>query len=108
LPLSANGSRISSCSATSRTAPSATLNCWNRYAANWSPASKERHDMAKPKSDGIAELRVIVEDAFERRATLTPTEIDGSTRPAVDGTGNRTAGVGSIARRRAGQGRLAG
>jgi 2,3,4,5-tetrahydropyridine-2,6-dicarboxylate N-succinyltransferase len=30
------------------------------------------------------ELQTLVESAFERRATLTPDEIDGSTRPAVE------------------------
>jgi 2,3,4,5-tetrahydropyridine-2-carboxylate N-succinyltransferase len=40
--------------------------------------------MAKAKSAVVEQLRVIVEDAFERRATLTTAEIDGSTRPAVE------------------------
>ena len=40
--------------------------------------------MARQKPAGIAELHAIIEDAFERRATLTPSEIDGSTRPAVE------------------------
>ena len=40
--------------------------------------------MAKPKSAVVDQLRAIVEDAFERRATLTTSEIDGSTRPAVE------------------------
>jgi 2,3,4,5-tetrahydropyridine-2-carboxylate N-succinyltransferase len=40
--------------------------------------------MARQKPSGVAELRAIIEDAFERRATLTPSEIDGSTRPAVE------------------------
>ena len=31
-----------------------------------------------------AELRAMIEDAFERRAQLTAAEIDGSTRPAVE------------------------
>jgi 2,3,4,5-tetrahydropyridine-2,6-dicarboxylate N-succinyltransferase len=30
------------------------------------------------------ELQIVVESAFERRATLTPAEIDGSTRPTVE------------------------
>jgi len=40
--------------------------------------------MARQKAPDVAELRAIIEDAFERRATLTPSEIDGSTRPAVE------------------------
>ena len=32
----------------------------------------------------LEELRTTVEDAFERRASLTSTEIEGSTRPAVE------------------------
>ncbi len=40
--------------------------------------------MARQKPAGITELRAIIEDAFERRATLTVSEIDGSTRPAVE------------------------
>jgi 2,3,4,5-tetrahydropyridine-2,6-dicarboxylate N-succinyltransferase len=32
----------------------------------------------------VEELRTTVEDAFERRASLTSTEIEGSTRPAVE------------------------
>jgi 2,3,4,5-tetrahydropyridine-2-carboxylate N-succinyltransferase len=35
----------------------------------------------KPATD---QLQVIIEDAFERRATLSAAEIDGSTRPAVE------------------------
>ena len=40
--------------------------------------------MARQKPSGVMELRAIIEDAFERRATLTSSEIDGSTRPAVE------------------------
>jgi 2,3,4,5-tetrahydropyridine-2-carboxylate N-succinyltransferase len=40
--------------------------------------------MARKKADSVEQLRAIVEDAFERRAALTPIEIDGSTRPAVE------------------------
>jgi 2,3,4,5-tetrahydropyridine-2-carboxylate N-succinyltransferase len=36
------------------------------------------------KRPGAAELRVIVESAWERRAQLTAAEIDGSTRPMVE------------------------
>ena len=32
----------------------------------------------------LAQLRATIEDAFERRASLTVTEIDASTRPAVE------------------------
>ena len=40
--------------------------------------------MARSKISSEAELRAIIEDAFERRANLTCAEIDGSTRPAVE------------------------
>jgi 2,3,4,5-tetrahydropyridine-2-carboxylate N-succinyltransferase len=36
------------------------------------------------KTDDVAELRFEIESAFERRAALTLTEIDGSTRPLVE------------------------
>jgi 2,3,4,5-tetrahydropyridine-2-carboxylate N-succinyltransferase len=39
--------------------------------------------MEKPVSQA-AELRPLIESAFERRAELTPAEIEGSTRPAVE------------------------
>jgi len=40
--------------------------------------------MANQHPPAEAELRATIEDAFERRASLTATEIDGSTRPAVE------------------------
>ena len=36
------------------------------------------------KKPGTEQLQAIIEDAFERRATLSTAEIDGSTRPAVE------------------------
>ena len=36
------------------------------------------------KKPSTEQLQAIIEDAFERRATLTAAEIDGSTRPAVE------------------------
>ena len=36
------------------------------------------------KKPSTEQLQAIIEDAFERRATLTAMEIDGSTRPAVE------------------------
>ena len=36
------------------------------------------------KKPATEQLQAIIEDAFERRATLTAMEIEGSTRPAVD------------------------
>ena len=36
------------------------------------------------KKPALEQLQAIIEDAFERRATLTAAEIDGSTRPAVE------------------------
>ena len=37
-----------------------------------------------PKSPGIDELKFVIDSAFERRASLTSAEIDGSTRPTVE------------------------
>ena len=38
-----------------------------------------------PATDpGVDDLKFMIDSAFERRATLTPDEIDGSTRPAVE------------------------
>ena len=38
-----------------------------------------------PATDpGVDDLKLMIDSAFERRATLTPDEIDGSTRPAVE------------------------
>jgi len=39
--------------------------------------------MARKKPD-LEQLQAIIEDAFERRATLSAAEIEGSTRPAVE------------------------
>ncbi|MDZ4047473.1 MAG: 2,3,4,5-tetrahydropyridine-2,6-dicarboxylate N-succinyltransferase [Pseudoxanthomonas sp.] len=47
------------------------------------PASTETCTMAR-KKPSTEQLQAIIEDAFERRATLTAMEIDGSTRPAVE------------------------
>ncbi|TNJ34269.1 2,3,4,5-tetrahydropyridine-2,6-dicarboxylate N-succinyltransferase [Arenimonas terrae] len=43
----------------------------------------ERRTMARKKPN-TEQLQAIIEDAFERRATLSVAEIDGSTRPAVE------------------------
>ncbi|MBY4599749.1 2,3,4,5-tetrahydropyridine-2,6-dicarboxylate N-succinyltransferase [bacterium BD-1] len=43
----------------------------------------ENTEMARKKAS-TEQLQAIIEDAFERRATLTTAEIDGSTRPAVE------------------------
>src|SRR5262245_43338506 len=48
------------------------------------PARKVAKKKAAPKGPGIEELKFMVESAFERRAMLTPDEIDGSTRPTVE------------------------
>ncbi|HEY5804378.1 MAG TPA: 2,3,4,5-tetrahydropyridine-2,6-dicarboxylate N-succinyltransferase [Lysobacter sp.] len=39
---------------------------------------------AAPKGPGIDELKFMVDSAFERRAMLTPDELEGSTRPTVE------------------------
>src|SRR3546814_12917884 len=38
---------------------------------------------AAPASPGSDELKFMVDSAWERRGTLTPEELDGSTRPVV-------------------------
>jgi 2,3,4,5-tetrahydropyridine-2-carboxylate N-succinyltransferase len=40
--------------------------------------------VGKPKASVDEQLRAIIEDAFDRRASLTMTEIEGSTRPVVE------------------------
>ncbi|QSX76303.1 2,3,4,5-tetrahydropyridine-2,6-dicarboxylate N-succinyltransferase [Lysobacter arenosi] len=37
-----------------------------------------------PKGPGVDELKFMVDSAFERRAMLTPDELEGSTRPTVE------------------------
>ncbi|MFN3843574.1 MAG: 2,3,4,5-tetrahydropyridine-2,6-dicarboxylate N-succinyltransferase [Rehaibacterium terrae] len=53
-------------------------------ATHWRPAWMEDNMARQRKRPGAAELRVIVESAWERRAQLTAAEIDGSTRPMVE------------------------
>lgn len=48
------------------------------------PVRKVAKKKAAPRGPGPAELKFIVESAFERRAMLTIDEIDGSTRPTVE------------------------
>ena len=43
-----------------------------------------RTALRRPPAAGVEELRFGIESAFERRATLTPHEIDGSTRSLVN------------------------
>src|SRR5687768_994677 len=38
----------------------------------------------RAKGPGADELKFMIESAFERRSSLTPDEIDGSTRPTVE------------------------
>jgi 2,3,4,5-tetrahydropyridine-2-carboxylate N-succinyltransferase len=40
--------------------------------------------MARKRVETLAQLRTTIEGSFERRASLTPDEIEGSTRPAVE------------------------
>ncbi|MGQ4658945.1 2,3,4,5-tetrahydropyridine-2,6-dicarboxylate N-succinyltransferase [Lysobacter sp. F6437] len=57
-----------------------------------SPTSKPAKKAARkkpvarrePAEPGVDELRFMVESAFERRTTLTPEEMEGSTRPVVE------------------------
>lgn len=48
------------------------------------PARKTARKPAAPKSSAVDELKFLVDSAFERRATLTIDEIEGSTRPTVE------------------------
>ena len=48
------------------------------------PAKKAARKAAEPKGSGRDELKFMIESAWERRTTLTPDEIDGSTRPTVE------------------------
>ena len=48
------------------------------------PARKTPRKKAAPKGAGVDELKFMIDSAFERRSMLTPDEIDGSTRPAVE------------------------
>ena len=48
------------------------------------PARKVAKKKAAPKGPGVEELKFMIDSAFERRAMLTPDEIDGSTRPTVE------------------------
>lgn len=43
-----------------------------------------RKSLRKPPAPGVEELKFGIESAFERRATLTPHELEGSTRPLVN------------------------
>ena len=43
-----------------------------------------RKSLRKPSAPGVEELRFGIESAFERRATLTLHELEGSTRPLVN------------------------
>jgi 2,3,4,5-tetrahydropyridine-2-carboxylate N-succinyltransferase len=47
-------------------------------------ARKVAKKQAAPTGPGIEELKFMIDSAFERRATLTIDEIDGSTRPMVE------------------------
>jgi 2,3,4,5-tetrahydropyridine-2-carboxylate N-succinyltransferase len=48
------------------------------------PAKKAARKAAEPKGPGRDELKFMIDSAWERRTTLTPDEIDGSTRPTVE------------------------
>lgn len=43
-----------------------------------------RKSLRKPASPGVEELKFGIESAFERRATLTLHELEGSTKPLVN------------------------
>ncbi len=47
------------------------------------PAVSARKSLHKPPVPGHEELKFTIESAFERRAALTPDEIEGSTKPIV-------------------------
>lgn len=48
------------------------------------PARKTVRKKVAPKGPGVDELKFMIDSAFERRAMLTPDELEGSTRPAVE------------------------
>ena len=47
-------------------------------------ATRKKAPAREPSEPGIDELRFMIESAFERRTTLTPEEMEGSTRPVVE------------------------
>ncbi|HEY9255647.1 MAG TPA: 2,3,4,5-tetrahydropyridine-2,6-dicarboxylate N-succinyltransferase [Stenotrophomonas sp.] len=47
------------------------------------PAAPARKSLHKPPVPGHEELKFTIESAFERRAALTPDEVEGSTKPIV-------------------------
>ena len=47
-------------------------------------ARKKPATRREPADPGVDELRFMIESAFERRTTLTPEEMEGSTRPVVE------------------------
>lgn len=49
-----------------------------------SPAKKAARKKVAPKAPGADELKFMIDSAFERRAMLTPDEVEGSTRPMVE------------------------
>jgi 2,3,4,5-tetrahydropyridine-2-carboxylate N-succinyltransferase len=53
-----------------------------KSAPEKTPAAKAKK--TAPRLSIADELRIVVESAFERRSTLTPEEMDGSTRPTVE------------------------
>jgi len=48
------------------------------------PTTARKKPAAKDKGAALAELKFMVDSAFERRGMLTPEEIEGSTRPTVE------------------------
>jgi len=53
-------------------------------AARKKPAKKAARKKPVPQGPGVAELKFMVESAWERRTMLTIDEIEGSTRPTVE------------------------
>jgi 2,3,4,5-tetrahydropyridine-2-carboxylate N-succinyltransferase len=45
---------------------------------------KSAKKLSKPKGTGAEELKFMIDSAWERRAMLTPEELEGSTRPTVE------------------------
>ena len=45
---------------------------------------KSAKKLSKPKGAGAEELKFMIDSAWERRAMLTPEELEGSTRPTVE------------------------
>ncbi|HYG05227.1 MAG TPA: 2,3,4,5-tetrahydropyridine-2,6-dicarboxylate N-succinyltransferase [Stenotrophomonas sp.] len=63
--------------------PAASTPAAPSAAADKQPRVAAKRSLHKPPVPGHEELRFTIESAFERRAALTPDEVEGSTKPIV-------------------------